>query len=156
MSKFCFQQFISGCLKALLHCEMFRTTCLAMFWRHYDGTSSTKHSKSLRHKLQEPLPKVELSSLFVQLVSQRFCSLQGILHCEMFSATCPATMSPKHCETSCTKHFMHSVAAPSDVCQLFLQDWFLLIFRILDATFSLKQQLLDFKIILNNKSKHWV
>ena len=25
---------------------------------------------------------------------------------EMFCATCPATMSPKHCETSCTKHFM--------------------------------------------------
>ena len=30
-------------LKALLHCEMFRATCLAMFWRHCGGTSGTKH-----------------------------------------------------------------------------------------------------------------
>ena len=30
-------------LKALLHCEMFRATCLAMFWRHCAGTSYTKH-----------------------------------------------------------------------------------------------------------------
>ena len=43
--------------------------------------------------------------LFVQLVLQRFWSLQGMLHCEMFRATCFATMSPKHRETSCTKHF---------------------------------------------------
>ena len=43
--------------------------------------------------------------LFVQLVSQRFWSLQGMLHCEMFRAIFFATMSAKHCETSCTKHF---------------------------------------------------
>ena len=27
----------------LLHCEMFRATCLAMFWRHCGGTSFRKH-----------------------------------------------------------------------------------------------------------------
>ena len=31
-----------------------------------------------------------------------FLSLQGMLHCEMFRATSPTTMSPRHCETSCT------------------------------------------------------
>ena len=30
-------------LMALLHCEMFRATCLAIFWRHCGGTSYTKH-----------------------------------------------------------------------------------------------------------------
>ena len=28
-----------------------------------------------------------------------------LLHSEMFRASCIATMSPKHCEISCTKHF---------------------------------------------------
>ena len=30
-------------LKALLHCEMFRATCLAMFWRDCGETSCTNH-----------------------------------------------------------------------------------------------------------------
>ena len=30
-------------IKALLHCEMFRATCLEMFCRHCCGTSCTKH-----------------------------------------------------------------------------------------------------------------
>ena len=30
-------------VEALLHCEMFRATCLAMFSRHCGGTSCTKH-----------------------------------------------------------------------------------------------------------------
>ena len=30
-------------LKALLHCEMFRATCLAMFWQHCGGTRCMKH-----------------------------------------------------------------------------------------------------------------
>ena len=34
-----------------------------------------------------------------------------MLHCEMFRATCPATMSPKHCET------IHSVKEPL-VCRV--------------------------------------
>ena len=31
------------CLKALLHCEMFCATCLAMFWQHCGGASCMKH-----------------------------------------------------------------------------------------------------------------
>ena len=36
----------------------------------------------------------------------------------MFRATCLATMSPKHCETSCTKHF--SVTAPLEHLSMWL------------------------------------
>ena len=34
-------------VKTLLHCEMFRATCLAMFWRHCGGTSYTKQFHSV-------------------------------------------------------------------------------------------------------------
>ena len=39
------------------------------------------------------------------LSRNNFGQLQGMLHCEMFRATCPATMLPKHCKTSHMKHF---------------------------------------------------
>ena len=52
---------------------------------------------------------IKLNSVFgkqlLQLISLKFWPLQGILHCEMFCATCSTTMSPKH-ET------FHRVTAP--------------------------------------------
>ena len=36
-------------LKWVLHCEMFRATCLAMFWRHCGGTSCTKQFYSVTY-----------------------------------------------------------------------------------------------------------
>ena len=45
------------------------------------------------------------------------------IECEMFRATCPATMSPKHCETSLHETF-HSVTAPQQIKEEKTQNWF--------------------------------
>jgi len=105
----------------LLHCEMFRATCLAMFWRHCGGTSYTKQFHSVtfpataKSVARQVARKVGLYSTFgngsCNFVSQQFWPLQGLLHCEIFLATCPATASPRHCETSCTEHFFTEFAA---------------------------------------------
>ena len=46
--RFC-HKFSHQGLKALLHCEMFRATCLAMFWRHCSGTNCTKQFHSVTY-----------------------------------------------------------------------------------------------------------
>ena len=60
-------------LKALLHCEMFRVTCLAMFWWNCGGKNGHKtfHSvtypataKIVMTKVARAVAKVELSSTF--------------------------------------------------------------------------------------------
>ena len=56
--------------KALLHLEMFRATCLAMFWRHRGGTSCTKTFHSVTYPAtakivaRQVARKVELNSIF--------------------------------------------------------------------------------------------
>ena len=98
---------LSSFVKALLHCEMFRATCLAMFWRHCGGTSCMRHfsvtypatAKIVAKQVARAVAESRIKFyFFVQLVSQRFWPLQGMLHCEMFRATCAATMTPKYCE----------------------------------------------------------
>ena len=120
-------------VKALLHCEMFRATCLAMFWRHCGGyVTYPATAKIVARQVARAIAESrirfyfscnlsrndfgrcrvcytvkgrESNSLFFLIKATVLWRLKALLHCQMFRATCPATMSPKHCETSCTKHF---------------------------------------------------
>ena len=53
--------------KALLHCEMFRATCLAMFWRHRGGTSCTKQF----HSVTYPATAKTVARQVVRAVAER-------------------------------------------------------------------------------------
>ena len=49
--------------------------------------------KSLRDKLQDPLPKVELGSTFRATCLATILVVAGMLHGEMFRATCPVSVT---------------------------------------------------------------
>mgnify|MGYP000739566041 CR=1 FL=1 len=79
----------------MIHCEMFRATCLAMFWRRCGGTKLQEKFQSVTYLVtakivaRQVARKVQLNPTFrlLQLVSQQFWRLQGMLHFEIFIAT---------------------------------------------------------------------
>ena len=72
--------------------------------------------------------------------------------CEMFRATCPATMSPKHCETSLHETF-HSVTAPQQIKEEKTQNVFLkrLKHNSIGSYLSVNQILVGFEV----QQGHW-
>ena len=93
-------------LKALLDCEMFRATCLAVFatlWR--DKLHDKFHSVTYLTKA-----KSRCRCRSSNLSCNDFGRCMECYTVKLFRVTCPAAMSPKLCKTICTKHF--SVTEP--------------------------------------------
>ena len=105
-------------MKVLLHCEMFRATCLAMFWRHCGGTGCKKQFHSVTYPAtakivaRQNARKVELNSNIATALATCLATIFG--RCRacytvkyFVGATCPAkTLREKLHET------FHSVTAP--------------------------------------------
>ena len=79
----------------MVHCEMFRATFLAMFWRCCGGTKLQEKFQSVTYVVttkivaRQVARKVQLNPTFrlLQPVSQQFWRLQNMLHFEIFLAT---------------------------------------------------------------------